>query len=327
VLHSAAWEEISGRTVAIIRLHYADGSHHDFEIQYNVHLMDWNRLPSEEKEVLTDEHSKLIWRGAGAFGGTGRLFKTMLRNPHPELEVKSMDVISTGTRVSYQLFAATTANRDSLRTLTTGMPLNRPAFAFEGALKVRVVDAATGQPIAGVDAAPWGMIAGENIVVPPQLPAPSGETVVKYPVNRTEDFHMEVSKAGYRTETQSWREGNIPREQTFRLKPAEASPPSLRVSPGVPEVSSSGPEVIVGVMKDGRLQLDGQYLPAGKLLEKLKAISAKSPNQPVTLKAEPEGRYQDVINVLEMFQEARLPNITFDAGPATEPTAPSGNGK
>jgi len=327
LLHSAAWEEVQDRAVAMIRLHYGDGGHHDFEIQYGVHLMDWNRLPSEEKETLTDEGSKLIWRGAGAFGGTGRLFKTMLRNPSPDRLVESMDVISTGTRVSYQLFAATTANHAPKRVITPGLPLNKPAFAFEGALKVRVVDAATGKPIAGADIAPWGMIAKENIVVPPQLTTITGETIVKYPMNRTEDLNMDVTMPGYHPARGSWREGSIPREQTFRLNRVEAAPKKPIVLPGVPEVASNLPEVIVDVSKDRRFRVDGQDLPSEELLAKLKAISAISPDRPLRIRAENEGKYEDVIKVLDFCSEAGLSNITFEAEPAARQTEPSGDGK
>ncbi|HEY8961583.1 MAG TPA: protein kinase [Luteolibacter sp.] len=314
LLHNAGWEEIQDRAVAVIRLHYEDGSHRDCEIRYGVHLLDWNRLPSEEKETLTDADSKLVWRGAGAYGGTGRLFKTTLRNPNPNRVVKSMEVISSETRVSYQLFAATTANHSIKRVTTPGLPLNKPAFAFEGALKVKVVDSLTGKPIADADIAPWGMIGGENIVVPPQLTSANGEIVVKYPVNRTEDFHLEVNKPGYRMASGSWVQGNIPREQTFRLEPVKDTP--ISVSPhSRPGAPLERPGVMVELSKDGRIRLDGRDLPSEELLKRLQAIQSTSPDQPVTIRADYEGRYADVMKVLELCKEARLSNVSFVAKP------------
>jgi len=220
LLHCAAWEEVQDCPVAILRLHYEGGGSQDFEIKYGVHLSDWNRLPSEATEVLTDPDSKIVWRGEGVYGGTGRLFKTVLRNPHPERVVKSMDLFSTGTRVSYQLLAATVAKSDPQRAVTPGLPLNQPAFHFDGALKVIVLDARTGEPIPGADVYWHGLIAGQGIVAPPQLTGTNGETVIKYPVAGTEGFDIQVTKPGYNDMGYgSWTRNNNSGEMTFRLEP------------------------------------------------------------------------------------------------------------
>ena len=83
LLHSAKWREYNGCPVAILRLHYADGTSSDFEMRYNCQVLDWARLLSEEREVITDPDTKIIWRGSGPFNGTGRLFKSVLKNPFP----------------------------------------------------------------------------------------------------------------------------------------------------------------------------------------------------------------------------------------------------
>jgi beta-lactamase regulating signal transducer with metallopeptidase domain/thiol-disulfide isomerase/thioredoxin len=230
LLHDVSWEETPGRTVAIIRLHYTDGSSHDFEIKYGVQVTDWNRLPSEETEVLTDGASKIVWRGPGIYKGTARLFKTVLQNPHPDREVETMDLISTGTRASYMLVAATVARRDPQRAVTPGLPLNQPARHFDGALKVSVVDMETGAPIAGADVFPYTDVYEQGIYIAPQLTSSKGETVIKYPVDGTETLGFTVTKPGYRERSGNWQRGNIPQTITYRLTRSRATATSDEIS-------------------------------------------------------------------------------------------------
>ena len=221
LLHRASWEEVQGCPVAIIRLHYEDGSSHDFEIKYGVHLSDWNRLPSEAEEILTDPDSKIVWRGAGIEGGTARIFKTMLRNPHPDRVVKSMDLFSTGTRVSYRLLAATVASSDSKRVVTLALPLNQPAFHFDGSVKLTVLDGRTEKPVPNADVFWFGRFAGYNIVAPPQLTGTNGVTVIKYPTATTDYFNVQVTRLGYNMGRAEWNQNNPAGEITVRLFPRE----------------------------------------------------------------------------------------------------------
>jgi peroxiredoxin/protocatechuate 3,4-dioxygenase beta subunit len=223
LLHDAGWEETPGRTVAIIRLHYTDGSRHDFEIKYGVHIMDWCRLPAEETEALTDGGSKIVWRGPGIYKGTARLFKTVLQNPYPGKTVETMDLISTGTRVSYKLVAATVAKRDPRRAITPGLPLNQPAWHFDGALKVSVLDKETGAPIAGADVFPYTDVYDQGIIIAPQLTSTNGETVIKYPVDGTESIGFTVTQPGYLGRSGNWQRGNIPQTITYRLTRSQAT--------------------------------------------------------------------------------------------------------
>ena len=67
LIHAVQWRECYGCPVATIRLHYADGTSHDFEIRYNFQVIDWYRLLSEEQEIVADPDTKIIWRGQRAF--------------------------------------------------------------------------------------------------------------------------------------------------------------------------------------------------------------------------------------------------------------------
>jgi hypothetical protein len=226
LIHDGAWSETPGRAVATVRLHYADGASQDFEIKYNVHVLDWNRMPSEETEVLADAGTKIVWRGPGVgfTKGVGRLFKTVLNNPRPAVPVATMDLISTGTRVTYRLVAATIARHEPQRAVTPGLPLNQPGARFDGALRVSVVDDATGAPIAGADVFPYTQVYGVGIVIAPQLTSTAGEAVIRYPVDGTEYIGFSVTKPGYQAGRQTWRRGGIPGAVTCRLTASPVRP-------------------------------------------------------------------------------------------------------
>lgn len=220
LIHSVRWREYYGCPVAVLRLHYADATSHNLEIRYNFQVLDWNRLLSEEREIIADPDTKIIRRsGPASWKGTGRLLKSVLKNPFPAKEVVSMDIVSTRSRASYKLLAATMAKSDPHREITAAMPLNQPEYFFGGTLKVLVVDNQTGAPIVGADVNPYMSVEDVGVVADPILTTADGVALVKYPVSRTSHLGVQLSKAGYHESSDQWQNGNIPDSITYRLKP------------------------------------------------------------------------------------------------------------
>ncbi len=222
LIHAVQWREYYGCPVVILRLHYADGTSHDFTLRYNFQVIDWARLLSEEQEIIADPDTKIIWRGPGVYKGTGRLFESVLHNPYPAKWVDSLDLISTHSRASYTLVAATVARSDPRREVTAPMLLE-PSLHFDGVLKVHVVDKETGAAIVGADVSPGMTVDDEGVVADPILTLTDGVAVVKYPVSRTSDVEVEVSKQGYSGRNGNWQGGGIPGEITYRLTASRAS--------------------------------------------------------------------------------------------------------
>ena len=206
----------------LLRLHYADGTSHDFTLRYNYQVIDWARLLSEEQEIIADPDTKIIWRGPGVYKGTGRLFESVLRNPDPDKLVDSLDLISTRSRASYTLVAATVAKSDPRREVTAPMPLE-PSLHFDGVLKVRVMDKETGAAIAGADVSPGMDVDDEGVVADPILTSTDGVALVKYPASRTSNVGVSVSKPGFSGRSGNWQSGSIPAEITYQLTESRAS--------------------------------------------------------------------------------------------------------
>jgi len=222
LIHAMEWREYYGCPVATLRLNYADGSHYDFSIRCNFQVSDWNRLLTENEEIIADPDTKIIWRGAGVWKGTGRLFKSIIHNPFPDKKVESMDIISTRSAASYILIAATASQSDPLREVTPPRPLY-PSRQFNGNLYVHVIDSATGSPVIGAEVYTAWTTEDVNLVGDPILTSSNGIAVVKYPRGKTEDLQIMVSKTGYQNCELNWNTGwtgeSIPENITYQLTP------------------------------------------------------------------------------------------------------------
>ncbi len=268
LVHAAKWREYPGCQIATIRLHYADGSQSDLPIQYNYQVSDWDRLYSEENEIVADPATKIVWRGKAPFEGEGRLFKSVLINPHPDRRVDTMEIISNETSASYILIAATVARRDPTRAVTPSMPL-RPSRQFGGLVRVRVTDAKTGAPIAGAQVYPIIGISHFNLVADKVLTAADGLALAKYPKDTTKFLTLAISAAGYVPFNQniqfSWDLTEIPEAITYKLAPQGDTDPGDQVSTFTVEPSSH-PTLVTAVKQ-------GDAVSVQKLIEQGADIS------------------------------------------------------
>jgi protocatechuate 3,4-dioxygenase beta subunit len=233
LLHATQYAEVEGQEIALIRLNYADGTKHEFTIRFGGHARDWQRLPSEEKELLTDPNSKIVWRAPGNPGqkATMRLFKSMLANPHPEKVVTTMDVVSTKHLAAYDLIAATAANHDPNRPVTPPVLAEAPERRFDGALTVRVTERASGKPVAGALLDPRMNVGEVSAGAIPVLTSATGEGVIRYPVGSAISVSVSVQKEGFAS-----------RQAALDL---ESSPTNLL------EVELTSPPKLTGVVRDG----------------------------------------------------------------------------
>lgn len=205
--HTARWSEAQGQAIALLRLNYADGTRRDIPLCYGVHVRDYQRLHSEEKETLTDPGSKIIWRGPGTaeYKATSRMFKSTLTNPFPDKVVSTLDFISTRQHANYVLHAVTVANRDPGRSATPPVPVGEPERRFDGAVHLRVVDAETSRAIDGAFVDPNLNVEDSQVIVigDPASTSTNGEAVVRYPASATTVLNVSVSKEGWKSKNVS----------------------------------------------------------------------------------------------------------------------------
>ena len=227
LLHVTQWADVEGRQIALIRLNFADGTKHEFPILFGGHVRDWHRMPSEEKELLTDPSTKIVWRAPGAprIKSTLRLFKTVLVNPNPEKVVTVLDVVSSKQLAAYDLIAATVANHDSGRPVTPPTPADGTERHFDGTLTIRVTERSSGRAVAGALVQPTMKVDDVSVIAIPLLTSGAGEGVIRYPVDRAANVSLSVEKEGLGSQPAAVQLDSSP---TNHIEVEMAFPPTLK---------------------------------------------------------------------------------------------------
>ena len=81
-------------------------------------------------------------------------------------------------------------------------------------------------------------------------------------------------------------------------------------------------EIIINVLADGVIRVEGTAVDRQQLFDKLSAIAKQYPNQPVRIRADANVVYQRIVEVIDTCQKAGIWNISF-ATQRPEPVQPS----
>ena len=216
LLHGCRWQAVEGEAIAHVRLNYEDGVAVELPIRYGVHVRDWQRMRSEEKETLSDPGSKIVWRGEGlaALKATLRICKSTLANPLPERVVSTIDFLSAGNLAAYDLVAATIANKDANRPVTPPVPSDEPERNFDGRCLVTVTDAESGEPLPGALIEPGMGVDDTGVIALPLRTDAEGKAVIRFPKTRLTYHSARVELDGY--VSQEWSgDGEFEEEMTL----------------------------------------------------------------------------------------------------------------
>jgi hypothetical protein len=120
VYHAAFYSCRDGSPVYHLILQYANGTSSMTTICYGTHLRDWFQTPDEPVTELTDSKSKMVWRADNPESKKDyllklRFFITSITNPRPELEVKSISLVSAKGISAGCILAMTTGPADLLK--------------------------------------------------------------------------------------------------------------------------------------------------------------------------------------------------------------------
>jgi len=78
-------------------------------------------------------------------------------------------------------------------------------------------------------------------------------------------------------------------------------------------------EIVINILSDGSIKVEGGTVDLAQLLEKLASIAAQYENQPVRIRGDGGVAYQRIVEVIDTCQKAGIWNISF----ATQKPAPS----
>ncbi|MGB0581322.1 MAG: hypothetical protein ACPGVU_16610 [Limisphaerales bacterium] len=290
LVHSGALPEVPGRTIALVRLRYSNGRQHDFPIVYGKHCADWEFRMGYEKESLSDSDTKVFWRdpeyAKNRWKIHHRAWKSVLRNPHPEFHVRSMELISGRTRTSFALYAATIAKTSLDRESTPAVPFPGLARRFGATLRVKICDKDTGEPIAGATITPSLQVQGVSGNGDMIETDSEGYAMLRYPKTETTRLTMWIEKDGYVKRHGLFRQG-IPQEQEFDLTPTVTIGGQVLDAMGNP---------VTGAVVDARLSNlaitddDGQWVTSAREPSRfLKTIRIILPQRKITtIRPDPE---------------------------------------
>ena len=70
-------------------------------------------------------------------------------------------------------------------------------------------------------------------------------------------------------------------------------------------------EIIINILSDGTIKVEGGVVDLAQLLEKLASIAAQYKNQPVRIRGDGGVAYQRIVEVIDTCQKAGIWNISF----------------
>jgi hypothetical protein len=103
-LHAAGWRSDEGTQLGAYILHYADGQSQTIPIVYGEDLRDWNARSDPATRLA---RASIVWTGVNKAQAPVRLFKRTWVNPWPDVEITSMDYISSMAHSAPFLIALT----------------------------------------------------------------------------------------------------------------------------------------------------------------------------------------------------------------------------
>ncbi len=81
-------------------------------------------------------------------------------------------------------------------------------------------------------------------------------------------------------------------------------------------------EIIINIVADGSIRVEGLAVDRQQLLDKLSAIAKQFQNQPVRIRGDGAVPYQRIVEIIDTCQKAGIWNISF-ATQRPEPATPS----
>jgi hypothetical protein len=101
LLHGTGGAPPDGAAVALLTLHYADGSAAELPIVYGEHVRDWWTWKKNEPAELAPG-SEIAWVGDNAFAKARncrlRVYRSTFDNPKPDLVIEAIDYARLDTR-------------------------------------------------------------------------------------------------------------------------------------------------------------------------------------------------------------------------------------
>lgn len=105
------------------------------------------------------------------------------------------------------------------------------------------------------------------------------------------------------------------RIEILEQKVAKFSTPASASSPEVPMADAREKviqgEIVVDVLVDGSIQIEGKKVDDAEVSKRLKAVAEVFPNQPLRIRADDQTKYENVVRVIDLCQKSGIWDISF----------------
>lgn len=199
LLHGTGWTTEDGEIIAHVVFNYDDGDQSSLRLIYGRHVRDWWHRDLLSPGGVSDPNSALAWVGHHGVGL--RLFRTSLKNPQPQKQVLSVDIVSAESAVTPAILSITAGPDLSPFQDVRGMDIGEA----EDRILFQVVDAVTeeGIPEAALHVSYatsatrgyWGSFAT----------GPEGITEITHPPGELERLTVTAFARGRQPKSISWR--------------------------------------------------------------------------------------------------------------------------
>jgi hypothetical protein len=235
LITGAGYNAPDGTPIAKLLAHYADGSDQAFYLRYGVHTRNWWRERAEMDDRVSDPDTAVAWSYTQPPFNL-RLYKTTLQNPHPDREIKSLDLLSLLSRATPVVVAITLEEDPGAPAPKASASPDVDESACRRELLLRFVDK-DGQPVPGAVAKLTLTDEGRTFPYGTNVADAAGKAIVDYPANQVRELAIEVrSSAGLpaRISLANAEPGNLPLEQKIKLEPGVTLGGLVRDTTGQP---------------------------------------------------------------------------------------------
>ena len=227
LLHTTSYSEKPGTAIATMRLNYADGRTDEIPIEYGTHTLNYWRQRYESTTQLTGTDARIAWTGkapsgVAEYGNSLRLIITSFKNPHPEREVQSVDLISTWTDASEVIVGMAVGGPDLPAAWLEAPNTRYPKNDWQGALRFQALNAVTGKPIRHMELRIEVAEPGVHSRIGTEYTDSDGWATLLYPHADLSYITIWADHPDYVPRLIQWtrrQHGPYPREYTYRAEP------------------------------------------------------------------------------------------------------------
>lgn len=225
LLHSTYYAARENDPVSRIWIHYTDGRREKLDVLFGRHVRNWHRQKHDYPVNLGDPDTRVVWTGqnpeSAKYGKSHRLIVSSLRNPRPDAEVRSLELVSAQGLATHVVLGLTLGGPDLPQAWRREPKVVEAEHPPGNRLVFQAVDGDSGAPLAGFRLDLEGSEEQSHIIFGRSVTDASGRAELRYPAGDFRAFDIWVSRDGFVPKIVHWEtreRGPLPAEYVYRAE-------------------------------------------------------------------------------------------------------------